>query len=559
MALQSAPFGISKTKRFVSEGGEKELYLQHGVGKHDSGYVALVDYMGGDGTIEYAATSTRGKGIFHPQPTQQDFFAFLAGNGITRPFKWSQLKFEVQVPISVALRVVYNPAVNVNEYSGRYSVLLKSAAAPPEEKLDPSRFKHIQELRERNQGRYEALLNENVARELARSVIGSANDTRFYLKIPLDELARMVRERPGDTALTRACLDSMADIASEVAPEAWKALMLGRRRATYPALNFPRDKEIIDPDLSGAPWQEQETRRITVPDLENRLFVAKRVLNHGEFQVTDYMGDDSSPAQAARTSYGEGTKTLTDDKKLIDTLVREKHTSPIEMCELAIVEKTPVMIDPRQLGRHRTLDFTGFLNIHPIGPQFYQPFVEELKKQDRVNRQGRGEPIEQKRVEVVQTLFREAVDDTNRTLEELAVAGVSEELLREQRGVGFYTIVSRTGDPLNWARFLQLRNDPHAQKESQCYAQQVAEALKAHIPATYKAFEDHWFKAVTFGETEQRLIKEKGLLRREDLPAPEELAGTPLAIPIDRNDNSKGHKWSRQGLDFINRLGQLKG
>jgi thymidylate synthase (FAD) len=286
---------------------------------------------------------------------------------------------------------------------------------------------------------------------------------------------------------------------------------------------------------------------------------SSEVFRHGEFQVTDYMGDDSSPAQAARTSYGEGTKTLTDDKKLIDTLVREKHTSPIEMCELAIVEKTPVMIDPRQLGRHRTLDFTGFLNIHPIGPQFYQPFVEELKKQDRVNRQGRGEPIEQKRVEVVQTLFREAVDDTNRTLEELAVAGVSEELLREQRGVGFYTIVSRTGDPLNWARFLQLRNDPHAQKESQCYAQQVAEALKAHIPATYKAFEDHWFKAVTFGETEQRLIKEKGLLRREDLPAPEELAGTPLAIPIDRNDNSKGHKWSRQGLDFINRLGQLKG
>lgn len=557
--IQPAPFGISKTKRFVSEGGEKALYIPHGVGKHDSGYVALVDYMGGDGTIEYAATATRGRGIFNLQPTQQDFLAFLAGNGITRPFRWSQLKLEVQVPISVALRIVYNPSVNVNEYSGRYSVLLKSAAAPHEETLDPSVLKHIQELRERNQGRYDALLKEDVARELARSVIGSANDTRFYLKIPLDELARMVRERPGDTALTRACLDSMAHIASEVAPEAWKALTLGKRRATYPTLNFPSDKDIIDPDLSGAPWKEQETRRITVPDLENRLFVAKRVLNHGEFQVTDYMGDDNSPAQAARTSYGDGTKTLTDDRGLIEALVREKHTSPLEMCELAIVEKAPVMVDPRQLGRHRTLDFTGFLNIHPIGSQFYQPPIEELKKQDRVNRQGRGEPIERERVEIVQKLFTEAADDTNRTLEKLAGAKVPEERLREQRGVGFYTIVSRTGDPLNWARFLQLRNDPHAQKESQRYAQEVAEALTAHIPATYKAFEDHWFNALTFGKTEQRIIKERGLLRKEDLPTPEELAGTPLTIPVDKNDPSKGHKWSRQGLDFLNRLGQLKG
>jgi len=105
------------------------------------------------------------------------------------------------------------------------------------------------------------------------------------------------------------------------------------------------------------------------------------------------MGDDSSFAQAARTSYGKGTKKLQDDKNLIKSLIRDLHTTPIEMAELAFESKSPVFSDPRQLGRHRTLEQHGFMGYTPIGSQFYFPSDSEFKHQDRLNRQGRGKEM----------------------------------------------------------------------------------------------------------------------------------------------------------------------
>ncbi len=566
---ERAPFGVSMTKRAVSSRAEKELYRVYEIGqKGNESTIELVDYMGSDDTVERVATMGFGRDIFSEKPEQKDFIYHLAALGISVPFKSVQLKISMRVPIETALTFVYEPRASVNEYSGRYSVMINSARIPSKdeisiqlkgnEKLDIyERAEEIHKiLVENRKGAYEdyqKLISIDLARELSRIGLGIDNDTQFFWKIDLLSLANIYNDRRTKSPHTKRCIEEVAELAKAVAPYTWHALTYeGSHREIN--LTMPSDDVIVDASLSPPAWQQKETRRVTVLTLEELLFQPKKFLNHGEFQVVDYMGDDSAFAQAARTSYGAGTKTLQDDNSLTQGLVRDLHTSPIEMCELAFEGKTPVFIDPRQAGRHRTLDNHGFMGYVPIGSQFYEVPESEMKYQDRQNRQGRGKEMEEKDKKTAQALLTKTLHMERETTVKLRNLGASEEIVRFSKGVGFYTKRWRTGDTHNLGHFLRLRLDGHAQKEIRDYATLVARAVEAHTPKAYRAIQEYVINSMHLSVKEQqlisRLIKNGVLAKVDELDNAENYTGVGFVVPIDRENPEKGKKLTREGEAF---------
>ena len=555
------PHGVNLTKRYVSSFAETELFNPHETS--DGGTIELVDYMGGDPVIERAATAGRGRNIFPENPHLSDFMHYLKDNGIINPFKFTQLKISIQAPIDVALDLVYSQACSVNEYSARYSELLETANIPSSQDIlqdvnDEERAERIHEILSDNRSEsfqdYEKLLSMDMARELARAVIGTNNHTRFYWKIDLPSLAGFVEQQRNLSMekgrLSDEYVERVAKLARCVAPDAWDALMSKTRYTT--SLTFPNDDEVVDGPLSQAQWVPAETRRPVVPALEDILFVQQGLLDHGGFQVTSYMGDVEGMAQAARTSYQKGTKQLVDDARLVQSLIRDLHTSPIEMAELAIESKSPVFSDPRQAGRHRTGDWHGFMGYVPKGSKFYVPPDEELKKQDRVNRQGRGKDLDltdkQKALEIERERYAEQLS----AAEELRELGAPEEYIRSMKGVGFYTITSRTCDLHNWGGFLILRLDPHAQKEVRELAQLVDQAYHLQAPEAHEALHMYHIDGVRFGTKETALLNKwisDGVLNGEfDLDNVENYKGAGLVV--------KG-KLGREGQAFQKKMKKI--
>lgn len=510
------PFGNNLTKRFVSEGGECVLYSPRKVSGH--GEVTLVDYMGGDDTIEMVATAGRMRKIFPEKISQADFLGYLAEHGIHRPFKFGQLKYSFVAPIEVAFEFVYDPNGTGNEYSGRYSDMLDTADVPDAMDIYKTIGRQysgrdcdcdiiaesFQKMREKSVRNYRRLLELGLARELARGGLGTDNDTKFFWKIDILSLSQLVK-RVGDYPnsigeMRKPYIKDVAKIAESVFPNTWKALT-GKERRIY-SLTLPRDNEVVDGNLKELPWRENFTRRVTNLSLEEILFVPKKFLGHGELQVFDYMGNDNSLAEAARTSYGKGTKKVHDNVNLIRSLVRDEHTTPTEMAEVAFINKVPVFVDPRQAGRHRTLDFHGFMGYVPKGDEFYMPPDEELQAQDSKNRQGRAGLLEEgKRNEIAQ-IFKDTLDSQLEVAGELRKQGCPEEFIRDMKGVFFYTIISRTGDPHNFANYLKLRLDAHAQKEIREQAQLVAEIYERAFFETFRAQKDYKIDSERFSRME---------------------------------------------------------
>ena len=565
-------FGVNYTKRFVSE-GENQLYKKHNLGK--TGLIELVDYMGGDGTVERVATLGHGTSIFPENPDKRDFIHYLVNNGIYEPFSSIQLKFNIQSPIFTALTLVYEPGVNVNEYSGRYSVMLDSSFELYKNFVSielkgndrTNRTKKIMEIFAQNRKQasdsYKELINLDMARELARAGLGIDNDTKYFWKIDLPTLSGFVQRKRKLFSLggyTRGYIEVIANIAEKIAPISWNALTRTENNGLN--LTMPKDNEIIDSGLKNSSWDKKETRRVVVPALEEILFVKKSFLDYGEFQVVDYMSDDNSFAEAARVSYGEGTKTLQDNNNLIRSLIRDLHTSPIEMSELAFEAKSPVFIDPRQAGRHRTLDKHGFMGYFPIGDQFYTPSNEEFKYQDKLNRQGRGKEMDKNDFEKAKENF---ISDKKRELEiarQLREQGINapEDIVRMVKGVGFYTMVWRTGDTHNLGNFLRLRLDVHAQKEVRELAQLVNYAVSLHTPIAHEAINNYVINGMRLSEKEIRLMQEQKMLMVDlDPENIDNYGGVGFLVPIDKNEKTRGFKLSREGLDFKKKLERLLG
>ena len=257
-------------------------------------------------------------------------------------------------------------------------------------------------------------------------------------------------------------------------------------------------QEIKDQQL-----QENKTKRVTAPDLEAILYEAIPVLDHGFIRVVDYMGDDSSVVQAARVSYGKGTKKVSTDAGLIKYLMRHWHSTPFEMCEIKYHVKLPIFI-ARQWIRHRTANVNEYSARYSIlDKEFYLPTPEHLAAQSKNNRQGRGDILKGDQAKQVLDLLKKDAEQTYKNYEEMLNerydgsvidekrSGLARELARMNLTLNTYTQWYWKTDLLNLMNFLRLRADDHAQYEIRAYATAMLDTLKKWVPTTYEAFMDY--------------------------------------------------------------------
>jgi thymidylate synthase (FAD) len=245
------------------------------------------------------------------------------------------------------------------------------------------------------------------------------------------------------------------------------------------------------------------TRRASVPALEELLYEPIPVLDHGFVRVVDYMGDDAAIVQAARVSYGKGTRKITNDRGLIRYLMRHRHTTPFEMCEIKFHVKLPVFV-ARQWIRHRTANVNEYSARYSIlDREFYIPQPEQLAAQSAANRQGRGEVLEGEEAERVLQLLRDDAAQCYAHYEEMLNEsaageprdpdrqGLARELARMNLPLNIYTQWYWKIDLHNLLHFLSLRADSHAQYEIRVYAEAMLEVARRWVPIACEAFEDY--------------------------------------------------------------------
>ena len=249
--------------------------------------------------------------------------------------------------------------------------------------------------------------------------------------------------------------------------------------------------------------QENKTKRVTVAELENILYEAIPILDHGFIRVIDYMGDDTSIVQAARVSYGKGTKKVSTDSGLIKYLMRHWHSTPFEMCEIKYHVKLPIFI-ARQWIRHRTANVNEYSARYSIlDKEFYLPAIENLAAQSQSNRQGRGDVLSGDQAKKVLDLLKKDAEQTYDNYETMLnerydgsviddkQVGLARELARMNLTLNTYTQWYWKTDLLNLMNFLRLRADHHAQFEIRAYADVMLDTVKKWVPITHDAFMDY--------------------------------------------------------------------
>ncbi len=262
-------------------------------------------------------------------------------------------------------------------------------------------------------------------------------------------------------------------------------------------------------ELAEARAQRHETRRPTVPALEAMLFEPLAVLDHGFVRVVDYMGDDGAVVQAARVSYGRGTRAANEDRGLIRYLMRHRHSTPFEMCELKLHVKLPIFV-ARQWIRHRMANVNEYSARYSVlDREFYLPEPAALAAQSADNRQGRGAVLEGAEAARVLALLREDSDrNYDHYLEMLnedeggapldpSRQGLARELARMNLTLNAYTQWYWKTDLHNLLNFLSLRANAHAQHEIRVYADAILRAVEAWVPLCAEAFRDYRVGAVT--------------------------------------------------------------
>jgi thymidylate synthase (FAD) len=248
-------------------------------------------------------------------------------------------------------------------------------------------------------------------------------------------------------------------------------------------------------EIAEARANPRPTLRAVSEGMENHLYVAHEVLDHGLVRVIDYMGDDGAITQAARVSYGKGTKHVTNDEGLIRYLMRHWHSTPFEMCEVKFHVKLPVFV-ARQWIRHRTANVNEYSARYSIlDREFYIPAPENLAAQSVVNNQGRGEMLQGDEAQRVLDILREdamrSYDHYEEMLSQDGQKGLARELARMNLPANVYTQWYWKVDLHNLFHFLRLRADAHAQFEIRVYAEKMCEIVRDWVPLAYGAFEDY--------------------------------------------------------------------
>lgn len=271
------------------------------------------------------------------------------------------------------------------------------------------------------------------------------------------------------------------------------------------------DKEA---DLAALMTQSYTTRRATVQGIEELLYKPIKLLDHGFVRVIDYMGDDSSIVQAARVSYGKGTKQVNQDRGLINYLMRHRHTTPFEMCDIKLHIKLPIFV-ARQWIRHRTASVNEYSGRYSImNNEFYIPARENLAPQSLINKQGREENAvpEEVATKVLKILHNDASqcydhyiemmneDDTGNVINPTTI-GISRELARMNLTLNCYTEWYWKTNLHNLFHFLALRADSHAQYEIRVYADAMLDITRAWVPFACNAFEEYRMHGAHFSRS----------------------------------------------------------
>ena len=249
----------------------------------------------------------------------------------------------------------------------------------------------------------------------------------------------------------------------------------------------------------------QPTLRAVAPGMEDHLYTAHPVLDHGFVRVIDYMGDDAAICQAARVSYGKGTKSVSNDEGLIRYLMRHWHSTPFEMCEIKLHVKLPVFV-ARQWIRHRTANVNEYSARYSIlDREFYIPAPEHVAAQSTVNNQGRGEPLEgaeaARVLEILKADSARAYDNYEAMISDDGQQGLARELARMNLPANIYTQWYWKVDLHNLFHFLRLRADAHAQYEIRVYAEEICKLVADWVPFAYRAFEDYRMGGATLSAT----------------------------------------------------------
>jgi thymidylate synthase (FAD) len=271
-------------------------------------------------------------------------------------------------------------------------------------------------------------------------------------------------------------------------------------------------------EIAAAREQRSPTRRATVPALEEILCEPLPVLDHGFVRVIDYMGDDAAIVQAARVSYGVGTRHVSSDRGLIRYLMRHRHTSPFEMCELKLHVKLPIFV-ARQWIRHRTANVNEYSARYSVlEDEVYLPELEHMAAQARNNRQGRAEPLPadlagrfragfEAMAREAFTAYHDMLNVDRSGVPRDDEPGLARELARVGLPLNTYTQWYWKTDLHNLLHFISLRADPHAQYEIRAYAEVLHEIVRRWVPLTAEAFHEYRLGAVTLSATALVIVR----------------------------------------------------
>ncbi|MBV0912558.1 FAD-dependent thymidylate synthase [Anianabacter salinae] len=272
-------------------------------------------------------------------------------------------------------------------------------------------------------------------------------------------------------------------------------------------------------EIDAARSAPRQTLRAVSEGMEAHLYRAHEVLDHGFVRVIDYMGNDAAIVQAARVSYGAGTKHVSNDEGLIRYLMRHWHSTPFEMCEIKLHVKLPVFV-ARQWIRHRTANVNEYSARYSIlDREFYIPAPEQLAAQSTVNNQGRGEVLagaEAARVlDMLKSDAARSYDHYQEMLSQDGQQGLARELARMNLPANVYTQWYWKTDLHNLFHFLRLRADAHAQYEIRVYAEAICAMVRDWVPLAYAAFEDYRMGGATLSskaiDCVRRMLKGEGV------------------------------------------------
>ena len=291
------------------------------------------------------------------------------------------------------------------------------------------------------------------------------------------------------------------------------------------------------------PEPEPPIVRPTVPEAEQEVGVKHPVLLHGFVVLVDYMGNDDAIVQAARVSYGKGTKTVRDDRGLIRYLLRHRHTTPFEMVEFKFLVRLPIFV-ARQWVRHRTASLNEVSARYSVLEEEYEvPLPEEVRRQSAINRQGRGGALPADVVERFRSDLERVSQDAYRAYHRALDDGVARETARLLLPVAYYTQWYWKINLHNLFHFLSLRLDPHAQEEIRLYATELDRIARKVCPVAFEAFDDYQVGGLSLSRREQRAIR--ALLEGK---TPQE-ACADAGLPLAREDGRP--MVSGEGVEYL--------